>query len=757
MIISPPFIPAPIAGETDEAFVERAMPGGEVGDGAYPLSFDLNWHGGMHLRAPQENGRPLPIRAIADGTLAYFRAPTTRSDDPEHALNYGDGWTDNGCVVLRHETEIGEGERGQVVFFSIYMHLSKINIPHPQLNQRIYRKDSIGEAGQIYGSVGKVHFEIIADDSQITHLTGRNQRDLDYQNQNGRTDSCWGDMYFFLPNTLLGYASPPTNLAQPNSSSDVAYRSPQLTGGWSSENGFAGSEGYSPTVAEQLSQGLIVRMTYDRGQCRLTTYCVNGEQIGIQQEEADFEYNLYTTATRRYPGCPSAGYELLRFGRVLGPDALQPANAAHWRKICLLPRTEAGETERSAWFNLNASGVTRFSDADFPHWMGWRLINDDSNEDSHCQSDYIRSLLEPPSYLSDPPPRQPDAATIATSPEYDSMYDGDRRRLSEQNMDERELNTTRLKEPENQGKLKRVICKFPTEWAREDFEIRYRWLKRVADHGSMSEDDFKELERHHQAMAFWEEAGLEGIESKHWHFPPRETIASLKTCTWLSRSEMLQTLPANSLRKSAQQWIWESITLSGAEGLLSSSNETAKSRRIELNKSLRKFLVADKVRLACLFGNATQETQWYQKFHEASSYWYAPWDGRGLLQLTHASNYLEYWKFQGRPIDNATKSILELHTTQANNNRPIIQGQKSMNDPTHSLSDTSTGISSEIISRRNNTKNAYEAAHSAGAYWAWSKSAMQADSYLTDSSSTLKTVQTTQETSDTTKIWLSAR
>lgn len=237
MIISPPFIPAPIAGETDEAFVERAMPGGQPGDGAFPLSFDLNWHGGMHLSAPRENGQPLPVRAIADGKLVYFRAPTAKTNDEFHALKYrtpqsvDDGWTDNGCLVLRHETEIGEGERGQVVFFSIYMHLSKINIPHPQLNQRIYRKDSIGEAGQIYGSVGKVHFEIIADDSQIAHLTGRNQRDLDYQNQNGRTDSCWGDMYFFLPNTLLGYASPPTNLAQPNSSSDVAYRSPQLTGG----------------------------------------------------------------------------------------------------------------------------------------------------------------------------------------------------------------------------------------------------------------------------------------------------------------------------------------------------------------------------------------------------------------------------------------------------------------------------------------------------------------------------------------------
>lgn len=56
MIISPPFIPAPVAGETDDAYLARAMVGGIPGDGGYPLSFDLNWHGGIHLTAPQEGG-----------------------------------------------------------------------------------------------------------------------------------------------------------------------------------------------------------------------------------------------------------------------------------------------------------------------------------------------------------------------------------------------------------------------------------------------------------------------------------------------------------------------------------------------------------------------------------------------------------------------------------------------------------------------------------------------------------------------------
>lgn len=670
MIISPPFIPAPIAGETDEAFVERAMPGGQPGDGAFPLSFDLNWHGGMHLSAPRENGQPLPVRAIADGKLVYFRAPTAKTNDEFHALKYrtpqsvDDGWTDNGCLVLRHETEIGEGERGQVVFFSIYMHLSKINIANPQINQRIYRKDSIGEAGQIYGSAGKIHFEIIADDSQIAHLTGRQQRDLDYQAQDGRTDSCWGDMYFFVPAPVQGYASPPNNFAQPTNPSALSFQSPSYPPGWYDANGKFTSlaivtsqiDGYRPDVVGEMNKGLIVRMRYERGQCQLTTYFLGGELIGTQQEETDFEYNLYTTATRRYPGCPSAGYELLRFGRVLGPDALQPASAAHWRKISLPPRTEAGETERNAWFNLNAPGITRFSDADFPHWMGWRLIDDDQDSDSHCQSDYIRrEILEPPSIYAKQLPRREDAVSRAQSSAYDTMFEGDKRRLSEQYMDDRLRNTTYLVEANARGTLKRLICKFPTEWARDDFEVRYGWLKRVADGGPMPEGEFQKLEKHHQALAFWEEAGLEGIESKHWHFPPKDILLMLRSCHWLSVDELAQCIPRRNLHLQGAQFSTQTIATWNV------AYQRATTWAKHLNRSMRKYCISNTAqRINHFLAQLTEESGYYRLVKEGNgeNAYYAPYYGRGLIQLTHKENYEKFGSFRKFPTTNPSQSLI---------------------------------------------------------------------------------------------------
>jgi hypothetical protein len=147
----------------------------------------------------------------------------------------------------------------------------------------------------------------------------------------------------------------------------------------------------------------------------------------------------------------------------------------------------------------------------------------------------------------------------------------------------------------------------------------------------------------------------------------------------------------NSLRK-ASTWQWESISLPNAGIILDGSSTEALTRRNDLNKALRKFLVVTPARLACFFGNATQETQWYQKFHEASPYWYKPWDGRGFLQLTHASNYIKYWEFKGEAVSPQVKQTLATHTTMANNNRPIVNGKKLMTDPTNSLSDASTGI-----------------------------------------------------------------
>jgi len=147
MIISPPFLPARNAITTDIAYLDLAMQ--EQHDGRFPISNKLAWHGGVHLTAPtRANGRE-PVCAISDGTVVYVRQPSARPTDEAtreaHPLGYN-GWTDDGCVVIRHETEIGADaqDRGvEVRFFSIYMHLNAIRT-NVRTNQTILRKTELG-------------------------------------------------------------------------------------------------------------------------------------------------------------------------------------------------------------------------------------------------------------------------------------------------------------------------------------------------------------------------------------------------------------------------------------------------------------------------------------------------------------------------------------------------------------------------------------------------------------------------------------
>lgn len=656
MLISPPFIPRLEVGENDDTFINRAMLGGTPGDGAFPLSFDLNWHGGMHLTAPREGTVSLPVRAIADATLVYFRQPIEEASAPaDHGLRYRDQWTDNGCIVLKHETEIGEGALSTVVFYSIYMHLSKITLTNPTKGQAIYRKDSIGEAGRIYGQSERIHFEIIADQSQLAHLVGRTEKTLNHQASNGRTDSCWGDMYFFVPPEVLVYEAPPANRIQTENNAPVIYRctalptgTPTMQEGDSAENGRGAEptpliQDYEWAVANQLQEGIFVRMRYERGQCTLTSFLMCGEEIGTHQEDADYEYDLYRAATNLYPQRPSAGYELLRFGRVLGPDTLQPVDAAHWRQITLPAR--AGEQPRTGWVNLNAATVAKFSDADFPHWQGWQLIDDDTDSDSHCQSPFIRSLLrlDDGKMVSD----QVDAVSIALSPAYASLSEEEKLKLSKRYEQERTQNEAALRDPVAQNQLKRFICKFPSEWTKNDFDTRYGWLKKVAPGGPLSEESYNRLRKHHEELAFWEDAALEGIGSNHWHFPPKEFIGYFRKCIWLSPNEFIGIYP-NAQPERVQSY----LTL--------------------INKAATKYLITGSVRRAHFFGQAGVETnqlRWMSELYNGDPYDYfrryanaqnfsgwlgnIKWNdggefrGRGMKQLTGRANYADYWVYRG--------------------------------------------------------------------------------------------------------------
>lgn len=217
---------------------------------------------------------------------------------------------------------------------------------------RAYRKSPLGRAGQIYGDPGRLHFEIVCDAANVQRLVGRTSAKLNTA-ANGRTDAVYGSMHFRLPaDTLVYPARPALNLAQGTGGVPI------------------GSE-----VFVELRYANGEGAAGNRGHATLSTYQPDGTRIGQPLEENDAEYNLYrdaNTISQAYPPnarpAPSAVYELLRFGRVIGPDALNPANVPHWRRI--------HHPGGSGLVNLNAANVTKFSNADFPHWLSWSLVDD---------------------------------------------------------------------------------------------------------------------------------------------------------------------------------------------------------------------------------------------------------------------------------------------------------------------------------------------------------------------------------------------
>jgi hypothetical protein len=694
MIVSPPFLSLRDIPVYDDQCVKSVMPGGIVGSGAYPVSQAMAWHGGLHIHAPTSDE---PVRAIADGIVIFRRDGAVAGRPGSGNARYDNEDHSTGCVVIRHTTEIGaQGTTPvTVVYYSITQHLRQLDAQLPAVGRAIYRKDLLGLAGTIHGQGDRIHLEIVAGDVDMLQLTGRSTGQLNLAHD-GRASAVFGEMHVLLP-------------------AKSAFHSAMPTGTPPARAGDSGAD------------ELVIGIRHDAGAAVVTTRKLDGSEIG-RLSEPDAEYNLYSEAMARHRqapagASPSGWFELLRFARNLGIDPL-PADAPHWRKV-VLPGKPGG-----AWVDLNAAGTRKFSDADFPHWCGWRLVDDDvTDDDSRCDSAVIAAMLGSPTAEAAASPTPTPTPSPAPTPA--------------QKAAERAQNLCR---PAVQQQLAKTICKFPTEWARSEVRARWAWTRKTGNphmpYPLEDETDFTEMADFAQKLCFWEELPEEDrarLTLKHWHFHPREFIQHFRKCGWLSRNELVQLLPANSLRQDKKIWVWENVASSGAAGILDASDPAALSRRVELNKALRKFCVASSpIRLACFFGNATQETQWYQKFHENSPYWYKPWDGRGFLQLTHPANYIRFFEFRGTVIPSAEKTALTTQWNLANTNR-----KGGMTDPTQALADSATGITQTTIDLRNSLGNgAHERANSAGAYWAWSGASRAADGYLSNTANSKKALPT---------------
>ncbi|MCS3507393.1 M23 family metallopeptidase [Achromobacter sp. JUb104] len=808
MLISAPFLRAVLQAEDAESNAYWSL-GEKTGKGAFPVSHQFGWHGGVHLVAPGSPQNPEPVRAIADGVVVYARASdkpkpaidsATPSNDP---LRYYKGWTSNGVLVLKHDTEIGEGVN--VTFYSIYQHLHTLEKnagTKLALNtgDKVCRKEAIAQAGYIYGAPHRIHFEIVADKANVERLLGRSKGEL--KSQEGRRDCVWGDIHFVLPaNTPLYDTNPresrstyltrlfhpgqPGSNDRPDAIASLFGTTPDqlwkmnrksisgakregdektwfnwVTG--AHQNMFdlptpsatertiyvpgvygaladrfpSGSNSehwanWHVPVAARTTAELIISISEQRGVFTVTARNRQGKVTGILQGAADkseSSYELYNTAVKNYPGCPSAGFEMLRFGRVLGPDApaqsdLYNGRLPHIRRIRL--------SDGSIFFvDLNAVGVRVYSDADFPHWQGWTFIDDDLDGNSRCDSGTLLNLIEPLKPTPHPLPQ----VTGVIGDTIHKVATGAHALMQYQ--DRLARATAKIRTAQVSRALRRCVVKIPTEWSRDDFDQRWSWLK-VDDPDQrpanvlrtsecLSDEAYGRLKRHHLALAFWEEAQEKGLalDKVHYHFHPLQFIEEFAKCMWLSESEFIQLLPKETLREHGSGIYYEPVKLGDTR------ERNIKLHQAHLNLALRKNLINTPLRMATFFANALQETTWLQTLRENdSTRWYYPWDGRGFLQLTHATNYIRYWDYRGREkqISQETREALSHATKQANSHR---------SQAITFLGDAVSGVTAIMLQWRSElgaeveplqTEAYFSPSDSAGFYWSLMKIARYAD------------------------------
>lgn len=618
MLISPPFLPQRQVNQSDTEWLQSAMICGEPGDGAFPISHQLGWHGGVHLVAPLTDTIDERVRAVSDGTVLFKRAPSSRQSDPNHPLNYR-GWTDDGCVVLRHETDIGSGPHAEsVVFFSLYIHLSSIH-PAVVAGRRVSRKAELGQAGQIYGGMARqIHFEIVCDEPNLLSLVGRSGGQLDLS-QDGRADSIYGSNYFLLPSgTQIFEHQPLDYLVAPTR------QPPRL-------NKHAPLPALVPlTPMDTTTTIVVVELQYaggdgevgQRGDLVVRSWTPEGEAIGELNREENAEYNLFPTASaisksfaNESGPAPTTVYEMLRYGRRVNPssEAVIPGNLPHWRKISH-PRGEG-------WVNLNLESIRKFSDADFPPWKGWTFIDDSEDKDSRCDSALVKSWLDT------------DKSGASTAIECIAA----------------------MAHPTVAKKLAKTICNFPSEWTASTIDARWGWLKVAGAQGEvpMSSVDFNELKAHIAALCF----SHTEVANATWHLQPLEFIRQFRQCTWFSRNELCQQLPRSSgtSAHTASPISWTTATARLQEYVL------------PMNLVMRKFGIVSRVRQTHFLAQTYIETGLWRTMEEFGGarqqrrrsgelYWPAPamqyyqaFFGRGAMQLTWAGNFDAYGKYRRLP------------------------------------------------------------------------------------------------------------
>lgn len=669
MIISPPFLPALTAealNANDPSGIDPmmdAVDGFELPHhGVYPIAFDRRWHCGVHLTPRFQNE---PVRAIADGEVVAYRVCQKAIADGRKDQNGAEALNSNtGFVLLKHTTETGDGRT--ITFHSLYMHLLDLDgirrlQPQPNnppevgtstalpkwllkptngvqvpVKQKVYRKDMLGYPGACHGYL-HLHFEIFMTESDFTAWFSQPGHAVQLDNKAPTTPASrdyWGHSYFVIPQGQPFARTPPEAIGA------AAKYFPPL------------QDGTLPTGSK-----LYVEAFFHKGQRYTRSWLDRAGTITSLTPvpvaaDKDYEYEMYARATALYPQCPSDGYEMLRFGRILNEHASRSAAPPKtWIPVTF-------EVGKQGYVEISQSAIQKLSDADFPFFMGWQKVDEGNtpfNQDGLCDFDALRRIVDVVEELETP---------------------AERLRLEWEQEDK--LAAYIQTHPAVREKLRGFICHAPSEWDAGSNDIRYGRLNDpdgfYGKRKATNPDGYANFLRFHTQLQFMEQTPLGG-DRKFWFFHPLAFIRHFRRCGWLAKKEIYQLIPAKIIGKpgshnSQEQCHFESPAL---------VKPFIDKHYIYINSSLNKYLITSPARQACFFGNSTQETIWFSDLLESRGNQpnlHNGWYGRGFLQLTNPNgdlnggrnNYYKYFKFIGfHPIVPPGPTEMELRNLVGEN------------------------------------------------------------------------------------------
>jgi predicted chitinase len=575
MIISPPFLPESGLTSSDGSKPDPMMDAVdkfELAHGIYPIAFDRRWHCGVHL-APDTHG---PVYAIADGEVVAYRVC-------QHAMDEGNG--NAGFVLLKHSTETGEGRT--LTFYSLYMHLLPLaeyqSFGHdgaklPEFLRKpsgpdtkgqvtpaaagggkaVRRKDVIGFVGR-YEGVVYMHFEIFmmpGDFDAYFSPTALGNAAPDTP----KTTDWWGHCYYMIPAGQQFFALPPQT---------------------DQHNKLHGIE-FTPLNADKNELPLIVETYFSKGSKYTNVWSVaaDGSRTLLTPdpvEEKNYEYDLYHRAAALYATCPSDGYEMLRFGRVLSSSTTQPT----WVKITYA----AG---KQGYIDISKSEIKKLSDADFPSFMGWQKLSDGNtpfDSDGLCDVDALKKIVKDAADSEQP------TAVVKTT-----------------EIQKADVLSSYVKGHDAvRQALRGFVCNAPSEWDSANNETRYAKLLDEGGFYHGDDDGYNKFLKYLKEIQFWDTTGLPAGQ-KLWFFHPLAFIRHFRKCVWLSLQEQIQLLPRKSISDAGGHISWVESKKRFVDGNDDSRGQSPKRMWLALNHMFLKYGFNNALRKAHFLGQVFKET-----------------------------------------------------------------------------------------------------------------------------------------------------